>query len=146
MATAELTDPYRDYNFKLKFGGGDPVAHFTECAGFGFNVQTIRYREAGENTIVRCIPGQIEYTDVMLRWGVTDSPEMWDWLKTVKDGKVERRTLSIIMLGPDRITPAMQWELLACWPNRFTGISFNAMGNSTAIESLTLCYEELKRG
>ena len=145
MAEAELTDPYRDYNFKLVFEGGGTAAHFTECTGFGLNVQTIRYREAGENKIVRCIPGQCEYTDVMLRWGVTDSRDMWDWLKTVMDGQVVRRDLSIIMLKPDRVTPAMQWELIACWPNRFTGVSFNAMANGAAIESLTLCYEELKR-
>ena len=60
---ATTVDPYRAYNFKLDINGISE-GHFTECSGLGVKIEPIRYREAGNNEIVRHIPGPVEYAGV----------------------------------------------------------------------------------
>ena len=52
---ANNVDPYRAYNFKLDITGVTE-AHFTACSGLGIDVKYIKYREAGNNQVVRHIP------------------------------------------------------------------------------------------
>src|SRR5829696_3190436 len=78
-------DPFRAYNFKLIV---DKIAegHFTEVSGLSVQVQKISYREAGNSAIVRAVPGRVTYSSVTLRYGLTSTPEMWDWLSTAVNG------------------------------------------------------------
>jgi phage tail-like protein len=39
----------------------------------------------------------------------------------------------------------MRWNFVNAWPTKWTGPSFNAMGNAVAIESLEIAHEELLR-
>lgn len=144
-AAPGLVDPYRSYNFKLEVGAAE--AHFTECSGMGIKVDAIEYREAGNNQVVRKIPGQVHYSEITLRYGLTDSRQLWDWLMTAAKGKVERRNVSIIMLGPDGAdpSPGLQWNLSQAWPSEWRGAKLDAMGREAAIESLTLVFDTLER-
>ena len=91
-------DPFRAYNFKLEIQGVT-AGHFTEVTGFDISVQAIPYREAGVGQVVRQIPGQVEYGAITLRYGLTSSRELWDWFMSSVKGKVERRNVSIVMVG-----------------------------------------------
>ena len=141
---ADIMDPYRAYNFKLLIQdvtGG----HFTECTGLGVKVEAIEYREAGNNQVVRKIPGQVKYSDVTLRYGLTASRELWEWFLTGVAGQVERKNVSIVMLDPDGVTEVMRWNLINAWPSEWRGASLDAMNREVAIESLTLVFETLDR-
>jgi phage tail-like protein len=140
----EHIDPYRAYNFKLVIQGVTE-GHFTECTGLGIKVDAIKYREGGNNQLVRRIPGQVEYADIKLRYGLTDSHDLWDWFMTVVSGNVERRNVSILMLDSDGVTEAMRWDLINAWPSEWRGAPLDALGHETAIESLTLVFEALQR-
>jgi phage tail-like protein len=137
-------DPYRAYNFKLDISG---VAdgHFTQCSGLGVKVEPIRYREAGDNYVVRHIPGPVEYKAVTLRYGLTASRDLWNWLMTAVQGQVERKNASIVMVDSDGITEVMRWNLVDAWPSEWQGAPLDALNNEIAIESLTLVYDALER-
>ncbi len=139
-------DPYRNYNFKLDMQGVTE-AHFTECSGMGIRVDAIDYREGGNNQVVRRLPGQVHYSEITLRYGLTDSKQLWDWLMTVIKGQVDRRNVSIIMLGADGndTTPGLQWDLERAWPADWRGAKLDALGREAAIESLTLVFESMAR-
>jgi phage tail-like protein len=141
-----IVDPYRSYNFKLS-AQGVTEAHFTECSGMGIKVDTIEYREAGNHQVVRKLPGQVHYGEITLRYGLTDSTQLWDWLMASTKGKVERRNVSIIMLGPDGADTAsgLQWNLMQAWPCEWRGAKLDALGREAAIETLTLAYDTLDR-
>jgi phage tail-like protein len=139
------TDPYRSYNFKLDVGNG-VEGHFTECSGLAVKVQTISYREAGLGLTVHKVPGPVEYADVTLRYGLTSSPALWEWFLKTLQGHVERRNISIAILGDDGATPVVQWNLIQAWPSAWRGAPLNAMGREIAIESVTLTFESLERG
>jgi len=141
---AEANDPYRAYNFKLIIQGVTE-GHFTECTGLNVKVEAIKYREAGNNQVVRRIPGQVEYGDVTLRYGLTSSHELWDWFLEAVKGQVKRKNVSILMLDSDGARERMRWDLINAWPSEWKGVPLNALAHEAAIESLTLVYETLNR-
>ncbi len=140
----DYTSPYRSYNFKLNIQGVTE-GHFTECTGLGVSVDVIRYREAGNDQQVRCLPGPVDYGDVVLRYGLTDSRELWDWLMTAVDGRVERKNISILMLDAEGVNEVMRWNLINAWPSEWRGTMLDAMSREAAIESLSLVFESVDR-
>jgi phage tail-like protein len=146
-ATAQpgvFIEPYRAYNFKLVIQGVTE-GHFTECSGLGVKVHTIKYREGGISEIVHSLPGPVEYADVTLRYGLTSSNELWNWLLTAVRGTVERKNVSILMLSSDGVSEVMRWDLLSAWPCEWRGAPPNALDHLAAIESLTLVFDTLER-
>ena len=138
------TDPYRSYNFKLEINGA-AEGHFTECSGLNVKVESIPYREAGTNQIVRKLPGPVDYASVTLRYGVTESRELWDWLMTAVNGKVERKNVSIILLDSEGTNEVMRWNLSNAWPSEWQGAGLNTTDRAIAIDSLTLVFDSLER-
>jgi phage tail-like protein len=137
-------DPYRAYNFKLVIQGVT-AGHFTECTSLGVKVEAISYREGGAGEIVRKVPGPVTYGDVTLRYGLTASRELWDWFTTVVRGSVQRRNVSILILGSDGATEMTRWDLVNAWPSEWRGAPLDAMNKEIAVESLTLVFESLDR-
>jgi phage tail-like protein len=138
-------DVFRVYNFKLAFQPGITVAHFTEVSGLGAKVNAIKYREGGNNAIVRTLPGYVEYADVTLRYGITNSSELWNWFMSGVNGNVQRRNASIIILDTDGTRELIRWNLTNAWVTEWRGTFLNAMTNEVAVESMTLVYEALTR-
>jgi phage tail-like protein len=142
-APGVFVDPYRNYNFKLVVPGL-AEAHFTECTGLGVRVIPITYREGGTTQVHR-IPGPIEYADVTLRYGLTQSRELWDWFLSAIEGTVRRQNVSILVLDPDGATERVRWDLIRAWPSAWRGAPLDASGEEIAIETLTLVFESLER-
>jgi phage tail-like protein len=138
-------DPFRAYNFKLIV---DKVAegHFTEVSGLGVKVERISYREAGNSSIVRAVPGRVTYSSVTLRYGLTaSSKELWDWIMATVGGRVDRRTVHILMLDPSGIAEVMRWTLTNAWAEQWNGAVLDAMSYELAIETLVIAHEGLQR-
>ncbi|MCD4849484.1 phage tail protein [Arthrobacter sp. AK01] len=138
-----VVDPYRAYNFKLVIQGV-VQGHFTKVEGLGLKIDRILYRSGGENSTVRVIPGQVEYTPVTLKYGLTDSTEMLQWLFKAVDGKVERRNVSVAMLNDAGSVEVRRWNLLGAWPCDWFGAPLDALGKDLAIESLSIAYDRLE--
>src|SRR5262245_45330287 len=142
--TGTWQDPYRAYNFKVMVQGvGD--GHFTECSGLAVKVQSIAYREGGASPLIHRLPGQIEYGEVTLRYGLTSSLELWQWFLSAVQGRVQRRSVSIVMLGDDGTTEVLRWNLINAWVTEWRGALLDALGREAAIESMTLVFENLER-
>jgi phage tail-like protein len=145
MPASDRNDPYRAYNFKLEITG---VArgHFAACTGLGISVEAIRYREGGENQIVRRLPGPVEYGDITLHYGLTDSRELFEWMMTAVSGEVDRRDVSIIMLAENDNDEVLRWNLYDAWPSEWRGAALDALGREVAVEQLTLVCERIALG
>jgi phage tail-like protein len=143
--TGAVVDPYRSYNFKVEIQGVTE-GHFSECSGVAASIQAIRYREGGGGNVVRRLPGQVEYSDVTLRFGLTKSRDLWDWFQTAATGKVLRKNVSIVLMETDGTTEAMRWNLINAWPSAWHGAPLDALGREVAIATLVLVYESLEQG
>ncbi|HVW83631.1 MAG TPA: phage tail protein [Bryobacteraceae bacterium] len=140
MATADRKDPYRGYNFRLEIDG-ITRSGFRECAGVDASSDPIDYREGTDKAYSpRKLPGLTKYSNITLKWGITDDASLWDWRKKVIDGKTERKNGSVILIneaGEEKI----RWNFINAWPTKWTGPSFNATANEVAIETLEIVHE-----
>jgi phage tail-like protein len=137
-------DPLRAYNFKLLVNNVTE-GHFTEVSGLSVQVERISYREGGNNSIVHAIPGRVTYAAITLRFGLTSSQELWDWLMTAVEGRVSRRNVSIVMLDSAGSSEVLRWNLINAWPQEWYGAPLDAMSQELAIETLVLAHEGLHR-
>jgi phage tail-like protein len=139
-----IPDLYRNYNFMLSSREMGEV-RFTECFGLGVQITPIRYRESGAGQIVRTFSGDTTYDLLTLRYGLTKTPALWDWLKEVLAGSMPRRNISIAMLDVKGTTEVLRWNLDNAWPCEWRGVSFDALGREIAIEELKLSFDSLTR-
>ncbi|MCE7936999.1 phage tail protein [bacterium] len=136
-------DPYRNFNFLVEIDGIQQ-AGFTECTGFGADNAPIEYREGGDNLTVRKLPGLTKYPNIVLKWGITDSQDLYNWFRDITRGKVERKNVSIVLRDIDG-SEKIRWNAVLCWPTKWDGPDFNAKGTDVAIETLELAHEGVER-
>jgi phage tail-like protein len=141
---AERTDPYRNFNFALELGG-TTLGYFTDCTGFGASTDPIEYNEGGNNFTTLKIPGRTKYTNIVLKWGLTDSRELWDWYQDIINGKIKRKNGSIVVYDVDGLTEKVRWNFFNAWPTKWDGPDFSAKGNEIAIETLEIAHEGMVR-
>jgi phage tail-like protein len=141
MAVGDRKDPYRSYQFLVEIEG-ITRAGFRECSGLDSTQDAIEYREGNEALTTRKLPGLVKYSNISLKWGITDDAELWAWRNKVVSGKIERRNGSIILLD-DTGAEKVRWNFREAWPTKWTGPSFNATGNDVAIETLEIAHEGL---
>jgi phage tail-like protein len=96
MATGDRVDPYKNFRFLVEIDG-IVQAGFNECSGFGSEVEVVEYREGGDVRSVRKLTGKATFPDVSLKWGITDSRELYDWHLAALNGQLERKNGSIIL-------------------------------------------------
>ena len=140
MPVGNRQDPYRAYNFLVEIDG-ITRAGFRECSGLDSGQDPIEYREGNEKPLTaRKLPGLVKYSNITLKWGVTDDADLWEWRKKAAEGKVERKNGSIVLLD-DTGDEKMRWNFHDGWLTKWTGASFNATGNDVAIETLEIAHE-----
>ncbi len=132
-------DPHRAHNFMVEIDGIQR-AGFREASGLDAANDAIDYREGTDPLAIRKVPGLVKYSNITLKWGMTSDPEIWAWRKSAMDGKVERKNLSIAMLGEDGSEVA-RWNVIRAWCTKITLPSFNATGNDIAIETMEITHE-----
>ena len=141
--TGSRNDPYRVYNFSLEVDG-ITRAGFRECSGLDSSQDPIDYREGNEGLTARKLPSLVKYSNITLKWGITDDDELWAWRKKAMDGTVERKNGSIVLLN-DALEEVVRWNFRDGWPTKWTGPSFNATGNEVAIETLEIVHEGVEK-
>src|SRR5262245_43678848 len=100
-------NPYSATNFLVEIDG-IASAGFLACTGSGSESAVIEYREGGDITHARLLPGLTRYGRIVLRRGITRNRDLWDWRQTVVTGQTQRRNGAIVLLADDR-TEAMRW-------------------------------------
>jgi len=139
MATGARQDPYRNYNFLVEIDG-IARAGFRECSGLDSSSDPIEYREGNDRLTMRKLPAMTKYSNISLKRGVTDDAELYQWWKSVMDGKAQRKNLSIILLD-DTGAEKLRWNVVEAWPTKWTGPTFNATAHEVAIEGLDIAHE-----
>jgi phage tail-like protein len=136
-------DPYRNYNFLVEIDG-ITQAGFAECTGFASNNDPTEYREGNEAPTVRKLPGMTKYANITLKWGLTDSDELFKWYIDITKGKIQRKNGSIVVMDVDG-TEKIRWNFYEGWPTKWDGPDLNAKGTDVSIETLEIAHERIER-
>jgi phage tail-like protein len=144
MAERSPVDPYRGFNFKVVIQGV-VRASFREASGLDSTQDPIEYREGTDKYLTaRKLPGLNKYSNISLKWGVTDDASLWEWRKKSIDGKVDRKDGQIILMN-DAGEEKIKWKFREGWPTKWTGPAFNATGNEVAIETREIAHEGVEK-
>jgi phage tail-like protein len=143
MATGQRVDPFFSYNFLVELDGIARAA-FSEVSGLDATTEPIEYREGGENTTVRQLPGMTRFSNIVLKWGMTSDTELYDWHRQTVLGNVQRRNGSVIVLDRQGNEVA-RWNFVNAWPTKYNVPDFNATGKEVAVETLELVHEGVER-
>jgi phage tail-like protein len=142
VPAAQRHDPYKAFNFRVEIDGVARAA-FREVGGLESETAVIEYRVGGEPTTVRKLPGLTKYANIVLRRGITQDAELWNWRQTVVQGNVDRRNGSVILLDDDG-TEVLRWNFFHGWIAKWEGPALNAQANEVAIETIEIAHEGLE--
>ena len=138
-------DPYRQFRFRIEMDGVTQ-AGFSECTFADTTTDPVEYREGDEIPTARKLSGLTKYGNITLKWGITDSMEIYNWRQQVIDTGAgsARKNMSIILIdeaGSDKA----RWNITRAWPTKYDPPDFSAKGNEVAIETLEIVHEGFKR-
>lgn len=138
-------DPLRNFRFRVEIDGV-AVASFSEVTIGAATTEVISYREGGDLTHVRQLPGLTKYSNISLTRGVTSSLDLWNWHRAVAGGEIgaNRRQVVIVVLD-EKGADAVRFVVSEAWPTRYEPGQLNAKGNEVFIETLELANEGVER-
>jgi phage tail-like protein len=156
-------DPYRSHKFRLKWDGRY-VAGVSKVSALTRQTQVITHRAGGDPTTPRRMPGQSEYSAIMLERGVTHDAEFEQWANKVWDyhnspiddrqGGTGNLDVSLKDFRKDIVLEVyneagqkvMAYNIFRCWPSEFTAMpELDGIGNAVAIQMLKLENEGWER-
>ena len=163
------SDPVRNFKFlvniehsvtdNVKGWGTQELARmgFMNVSGLAMNTEVIPYREGGNNTTQRKMPGQSNFSDITLSRGVVlGSTQPWAWTRQIFSANAglgnagpddEFRTyITIYVLGHphtenNKPKAHVKFRIANAW---ITGISFSELdagGNAVFVQQMTLAHE-----
>src|SRR3954449_6077483 len=103
-------NPYGAFNFIVTLGGtqgdgaeGSIIGGFSDVSGLGMDVSYSEYRNGNEKfNTVRTIPNTHKMDDIRLKRGLGGSDDLFQGLKTVRDGTADPRNITITLLDEAR--------------------------------------------
>jgi phage tail-like protein len=146
MATRD--NPYGAFNFMVRLGdagGEDQIAGgFSEVSGLTSEVRYANYRNGNDKeNHVRKIPTLHETGDVTLKRGLIGDLRLFDWLKAVREGAHDPRTVVVTLLDEQRAA-VCSWVLRQAQPKKWTGPTLLAgVAGGIAMEELQLVAEQI---
>jgi phage tail-like protein len=142
---ADRNDPYRQFRFHINIEG-ITQAGFSECTFADTTTDPVEYREGTDPTHFRKLSGLTKYGNITLKWGLTDSMDLYNWRKAVIDkGALGNRKQVTIILVDEEGSDKAKWLVNEAWPSKYDPTDFSAKGNEVAIETLELVHEHFER-
>ncbi|NES72997.1 MAG: phage tail protein [Okeania sp. SIO2D1] len=149
-------------NFYLELsldGSSDPVdGIFKECSGFKVTQETIevcevtpqkwgREGQANQGRVVRTkIPGNMTYTNMILRKGPNVSRAFWTWLEKVQTGSwSDQRRDGALILYDTASQERFRMEFKRAWPVSYKISDPNVEASGFQVEEVEVTVEELLR-
>jgi len=146
--------PFTAFNFSVEInvpGIGPKLcnASFSDCDGLDMTMDVKTIREGGNNTQQVRLIGAVNYGQVTLKRGMTDSFDLWDWFDAQQHGTPKqlrtdfRANAEVVLMAPDQKTERARFVLKKCLLTRLKAPTLNAKDGVIAIEEMQLMYESL---
>lgn len=138
-------DPLRNFRFQLEIDGIQQAA-FSEVAIGETTTDAVDYREGNEPSHVRKLSGLNKFGNITLKWGVTDSLELFNWHKQIVAGQIASNRKRVAIIVQDEAGAAKaRFVVSEAWPTKYDPSDLNGKGNEVFIETLELVNEGIER-
>ena len=136
-------DSLAGYHFSIEIDSVT-IAQFREVSGLNAEITTIEQRQNNPKGLptMKKLPGSQKFGDITLKRGRTDSNDLWSWLKTVQDGKIDdaRKNGSIVLYDYSG-SEKSRFNFVNAWPSKVSLASMQAGGNDILLEECTITHE-----
>jgi phage tail-like protein len=138
-----------DFNLSNRFSfeiDGVLVAGVHAVDGLESETEVVDYKD-GEDGVMHTRPGNHKAGKMTVTKDWSNTGEWYKWRKAVLDGKVERKSVSVIFHN-DAGEEAGRMNFYDAWPTKWVGPNLNAKSSGHALEKLEISWErmELKHG
>lgn len=144
MAPTRRPDPYVGFPFIVEINGGE-VAGFSEASGVEAETDVEDRLEGGMNDFVHKLAKHTKYSNISLKRGITAETELWDWYQEIVAGRIERKTISVILMDVKRRTEKWRWVFKDAWPVKWSGSGLNASTSAVFVESVDFAHHGLSK-
>lgn len=145
-------DPYKDFKFRVKWDGRI-VASVSAVSPLRRVTEVMKFREGGDPSSSRKLPGRTEYEAITLERGVTHDLEFERWANLVFNRQGDaamslknfRKDIVIELLNEQGVV-AIAYKVYRCWVSEYVALpQLDANGGAVAIQSITLQNEGWER-
>lgn len=149
----ERFDPYRNFKFKIKWDG-QYVAGLSKCSALKKTTEMTEWREGGDPSTSRKLPGKTSYEAITLEAGVTHDPAFEAWANLVnnfqgdaamslKNFRKDFITIDVFNLQGSKI---LSYIVYRCWVSEYQALpELDASGNAVMIQTIKLENEGWER-
>ncbi len=138
-------DPLRNFKYRLEIDG-ITQASFSDVAIGETTTDAVDYREGTDPGHVRKLSGLTKFGNITLKWGVTDSLELFNWHKQIVAGQIKsnRKQVAIVVMDESGSDKA-RFVVSEAWPAKYDPSDLSGKGNEVFIELLDLVNEGIER-
>jgi len=151
---AQRFDPYKNFKFRVKWDG-KYVAGVSKVSSLKRTTEVVKYREGGDPSSSRKMPGRTEFEAITLERGVTHDTEFEKWANKVWNfgsglgsevSLKDFRKDIIIELYNEAGQLVIAYRVFRCWVSEFQALpDLDANANAVAIAHLKLENEGWER-
>src|SRR5438876_7599229 len=120
-----------DFNLAHRFSieiDGVAVGGVHKIEGLDHESEVVEYHD-GEDGTTHYRPGRQKAGTIRVEKDFSSTKEFYTWRKAVIDGKVDRKSISVIIHN-DAGEEAMRYNFFDCWPRKYIGPSLNARNSA----------------
>lgn len=131
------------FNFAVEIEGvtSGPAIHVS-----GLNALTeVISSKNGSDITLRRRPGRNSCSNLIIQRGYNNVDELYNWYDATRDGKVERKSGSIIIMGDDA-SEICRFNFFEAWPCRWSLLPLDAEGGEILIEEIEMVVERIEKG
>ena len=145
-------DPYRNFKFRVKVDN-QYVAGLSKCTALKRSTEVTQWREAGDPSTSRQLPGKTKYDPVTLESGLTHDLTFESWANLVHnfqgDAAMSLRNFRkdiIIDVYNEAGQKVHSYKLFRCWVSEYQALpDLDASANAVAIQHIKLENEGWER-
>lgn len=145
---SESGDPVASFYFNLEVSG-ITICHFQEVSGLTWETEILSHKEGGLNDYEHKLMGQTKFSNLVLKNGMTNSRDLWNWrMKVLSDPASARKDGSVVLLGfkDGSKFEIQRWNFFRGWPVKWDGPQLSGTANAIAIETVEIAYDRLEVG
>ncbi len=147
-------DPYRNFKFKIKWDN-QYVAGLSKCSALKKTTEVTDWREGGDPSTSRKLPGKTSFEAITLEAGVTHDTSFEEWANKVnnftdgdpgmslKDFRKDIITIDVFNLQGAKV---LSYNVHRCWVSEYQALpELDASGNAVMIQTIKLENEGWER-
>lgn len=113
---------------------------FKKVSGLSSEIETITFKEGGENLYTHRLPNRVSYNNLVLERGlVVDSPLSADFNAAMSNMQFYPGNVLVALLNDDG-SPEAAWHFWRTYPVKWSVSDLDADANAVVIETMELAY------